>query len=158
MSLQVQSNLHELTIILTITTVLTIPYLNFQVRSNLRELFLHDVSPTLDSEQLEPLRWEQMKRVQTKFEVQKAERPSQAAQVRIQKIKIKQTNHRNTSLNPSESSALPRGSKPTWVLLLPQTIDNHQHQASSNKTWQAATVGDQAYSLSNQTLLIKIQK
>ena len=62
MSLQVQSNLHELniiitiTIILTITTVLTIPYLNFQVRSNLRELFLHDVSPTLDSEQLEPLR------------------------------------------------------------------------------------------------------
>ena len=87
MSLQVQSNLHELNIILTIT-LLTIPYLNFQVRSNLRELFLHDVSPTLDSEQLEPLRWEQMKGVQTKFEVQKAERPSQAAQVRIQKIKI----------------------------------------------------------------------
>ena len=56
MSLQVQSNLHELNIIITITTVLTIPYLNFQVRSNLRELFLHDVSPTLDSEQLEPLR------------------------------------------------------------------------------------------------------
>ena len=82
MSLQVQSNLHELNIILTI------PYLYFQVRSNLRELFLHDVSPTLDSEQLEPLRWEQMKRVQTKFEVQKMERPSQAAQVRIQKIKI----------------------------------------------------------------------
>ena len=50
MSLQVQSNLHELNIIITI------PYLNFQVRSNLRELFLHDVSPTLDSEQLEPLR------------------------------------------------------------------------------------------------------
>lgn len=89
MSLQVQSNLHELNIIITITIILTIPYLNFQVRSNLRELFLHDVSPTLDSEQLEPLRWEQMKRVQTKFEVQKAERPSQAAQVRIQKIKIK---------------------------------------------------------------------
>ena len=89
MSLQVQSNLHELNIIITITTVLTIPYLNFQVRSNLRELFLHDVSPTLDSEQLEPLRWEEMKRVQTKFEVQKAERPSQAAQVRIQKTKIK---------------------------------------------------------------------
>ena len=89
MSLQLQSNLHELNIIITITTVLTIPYLNFQVRSNLRELFLHDVSPTLDSEQLEPLRWEQIKRVQTKFEVQKAERPSQVAQVRIQKIKIK---------------------------------------------------------------------
>ena len=88
MSLQVQSNLHELNIILTITIILTIPYLNFQVRSNLRELFLHDVSPTLDSEQLEPLRWEEIKRVQTKFEVQKAEKPSQAAQVRIQKIKI----------------------------------------------------------------------
>ena len=88
MSLQLQSNLHELNIIITITTVLTIPYLNFQVRSNLRELFLHDVSPTLDSEQLEPLRWEEIKRVQTKFEVQKAEKPSQAAQVRIQKIKI----------------------------------------------------------------------
>ena len=60
MSLQVQSNLHELNIIITITIILTItiiiPYLNFQVRSNLRELFLHDVSPTLDSEQLEPLR------------------------------------------------------------------------------------------------------
>ena len=61
MSLQVLSNLHELNIIITITiiltiTLITIPYLNFQVRSNLRELFLHDVSPTLDSEQLEPLR------------------------------------------------------------------------------------------------------
>ena len=67
MSLQVQSNLHELNSIITITiiftlaiiltiTLITIPYLNFQVRSNLRELFLHDVSPTLDSEQLEPLR------------------------------------------------------------------------------------------------------
>ena len=61
MSLQVQSNLHELNIIITITiiltiTLITIPYLNFQVRSNLRELFLHDVSPTLDSDQLEPLR------------------------------------------------------------------------------------------------------
>ena len=91
MSLQVQFNLHELNIIITITIILTIPYLNFQVRSNLRELFLHDVSPTLDSEQLEPLRWEQMKRVQTKFEVQKTERlsQSQAAQMRIQKIKIK---------------------------------------------------------------------
>ena len=89
MSVQVQSNLHEHNIIITITIILTITYLNFQVRSNLRELFLHDVSPTLDSEQLEPLRWEQMKRVQTKFEVQKAERPSQAAQVRIQKNKIK---------------------------------------------------------------------
>ena len=88
MSVQVQSNLHEHNIIITITIILTITYLNFQVRSNLRELFLHDVSPTLDSEQLEPLRWEQMKRVQTKFEVQRAERPSQAAQVRIQKIKI----------------------------------------------------------------------
>ena len=61
MSLQVLSNLHELNINITITiiltiTLITIPYLNFQVRSNLRELFLHDVSPTLDSEQLEPLR------------------------------------------------------------------------------------------------------
>ena len=60
-------------------------FLPFQVRSNLRELFLHDVSPTLDSDQLEPLRWEQIKKVQTKFEVQKTERPSEAAQVRIQK-------------------------------------------------------------------------
>ena len=125
MSLQVLSNLHELNIIITITiiltiTLITIPYLNFQVRSNLRELFLHDVSPTLDSEQLEPLRWEQIKRkrVQTKFEVQKTE----AAQVRIQKIKKKIDKPQKDKFEPLRVICAAKGIKTN--LGAPAPIDN----------------------------------